>query len=137
MKQMSCWSNLPVDIWAKIFVARFACKSPLDDSDIKIAGEARTICKQVDAALTTSASCDIWRDIALRYGFNGSAFAYIIAPHIKRLVCTYIHQTEALQHCVSLESVKLTPQGTVGFCLGCDWHSILDSLQTGPKAIQL
>ena len=117
---MSCWSNLPVDIWAKIFLARFACKSPLDDSDIRIAGEARTICKQIDAALTNSVSCDIWRDIVLRYGFKGSAFAHIIAPHFKRLFGGTIQKTETLQHCVSLESVKLTPQGTLSFCLGCD-----------------
>ncbi len=133
---MSCWSNLPVDTWAKIFVARFACKSPLDDSDIKIAGESRTICKQIDAALTTSASCDIWRDIALRYGFNGSAFAYTIAPHFKRLVCDEIEETETLQRCVSLESVELSPQNTTCFTLGHEWHSVMDSLRTGPEGMQ-
>ena len=134
---MSCWSNLPVDIWAKIFVARFACKSPLDDSDIKIAGEARTICKQIDAALTTSVSCDIWRDIVLRYGFKGSAFAHAIAPHFKRLVCDTIQETETLQRCVSLESVELSPQDTSCLTLGHEWHSVRDSLRTGPKGMQL
>lgn len=31
---------------------------------------------------------------------------------------------------MSLESVKLAPQDTSSLCLGCDWHSIMDSLRT-------
>ncbi len=117
-------------------MARFACKSPLDDGDIKIAGEARTICKQIDAALTTSASCDIWRDIALRYGFNGSAFAYTIAPH--GIWGLYeIEETEMLQRCVSLESVELSPQNTSCLSLDHEWHSVMESLHTGPEGMQL
>lgn len=47
-----CWGSLPVDIWTKMFAARFACKSPLDDSDIKIPREAQRFCKHIDAALS-------------------------------------------------------------------------------------
>ena len=63
-------------------------------------------------------------------------FAYTIAPDFKQLVYDQVEGTETLQRCMSLESMELRKRFKA-YVLKCDWHSIMDSLGTGPKGLHL